>query len=197
MAYREGARQCEMCQKELDPGQPLETYAGLEACDECRAGDPRAPAAVWGLELKSETLERITYGEVGTHQHTATARVRRPTRLELQADLRLEGPGDKWHKLWGRRDPETGNRRFDKQVWIEEMGVGVTMEVLADPAVQGAVLEALTTAQLWCDVKLTFQEVELSSTSGSEGFTFEEADAMDRAAVALGIAVERWARARG
>jgi hypothetical protein len=179
-----------MCLTEQVGDQALATYAGMQTCEQCRGGDPRVPAEKWGLELVSKTQERRTAGQDGAHQFIASSRVRRPTRVEIQADLRLEGLSDKWHNLWGGGDPETGNRRFDRQVWIEEMGVGVTMEVLADPMVQGAAVEALTTASLWCDVRITFHDVELSCTAGSGGFTPEEVDAMDRAAVALGLAIE-------
>jgi hypothetical protein len=169
----------------------------METCEECRGGDPRVPAEKWGLELQSTTQEQNTSGQEGGHELIATSTVKRPTRAEIQANLRLERLSDKWHKLWGRGDPETGSRRFDKQVWIEETGVGITMEVLGVPMVQGAVVEALTAASLRCNVKITSHDVELSCTAGSGGITPEEVAAMDRAAVALALAIERLVRFRG
>jgi hypothetical protein len=176
--------------QELGADDPLLSFAGLQICGVCKE-DYRPALKAWGLEFKADITEH------GLHRHTVKtclAKVTRPTKLDAYAELRAEHLGDKWSRLFGTSDPETGTLAFDKAIWIEEHVVGVALELLADKAVQAAVVEALASATA---VELNHQELLLTrQTTGASGFEPELLFAIDRAAVALAVCIERWAKAR-
>lgn len=188
--YRDAARRCEACLQELGRDDPLLSFAGLQICGVCKE-DYRPAQKAWGFEFDADITEH------GLHRQmvkTCLAKVTRPTPLDLYAELRAEHLGDKWSRLFGTRDPETGSPAFDKEVWIEEHVVGVALELLADEAVQAAVVEALRSAT---EVELNKQVVLLTrQTSRSSGFPADVLFDIDRAAVALAVCIERWAKAR-
>jgi hypothetical protein len=188
--YRRAARRCEACLGELGPDATLTPFAGLQVCATC-VEDYRPAVKAWGLTFEADTTEHRGSRHVTT---TTRARAVRPTPLEIYAHLRAEGLGDKWRRLFGGdADPLTGNPRFDRQVWIEEHGVGVTMELLGDGGVQAAVVAALGVAD---SVELGRQEVLLAGQTTGLGFKPELLFALDLAAVAVAVQVERWARDR-
>ena len=187
--YREQARRCDACLTEPDADEALKPFAGQQLCSVCLE-DYRPALKAWGLEHRADITEHPLHRHV---LKTSRVRVVRPTPLEIYAHLRAEGLGDRWRRIFGTTDPETGNPCFDKQVWIEEHGVGVTMALLADEVVQAAVVEALGVA---AEVELDRQEVLVTHQVTSSDFDPEQLLAMDQVAVAVAVCVERWARDR-
>jgi len=203
-AYRESATSCGLCLHEVSP-EALRRHVGVDVCARCFEGGAKDAATRWGLQASIQLHETRTQ-----HGHVVTCRavVTRPNPIELHAQLRLEGLGDRLGRLFGgERDSSTDRppadhrvdgwsaaelaaaAAFDRRVWIEEEGLGLTMEVLSDPRVKLAALEAL---RVTSSVHLTRESVQLMRTeTASSGFDGAELDAIELAAVALAIGIER------
>jgi len=168
-----------MCLAEPGPDEALEPYAGMEVCGGCRE-DHRASARVWGLELAAGTREQRGYR---SSYMVSTSRVNLATRLDMHAILcsREQSSDHDYHPV---------DDLFDGQVLADSVTGSVTMDLLADPGVQAVVIEATGAAS---EVVLMSQRVVLTRRADSS-FDIEELDRMDRAAVALAVGIERWAR---
>lgn len=186
---RDAAARCDLCLRGVDDPATLAEYAGAQVCDACRGGGAKDAARRWRIELAVELKERRS---PSGHVVECRAEARRPTRLELDAQLR---PEKLLARLFGSsHDAQTGTPAFDKRVSIEEPGIGVTMDVLSDGRVQAAVLECLRVAST---VELSFSAVLVRRTENATfGFAGATLDAIELATAALAIAIERWAQRR-
>lgn len=190
MFYREAAKRCEMCQVE-DPPE-LATHGGLQLCPRCRGEDYTTGLRAWGLKLYLYDEE---VGSVRNRRRIWTASAVLPTVIELGAAgalLRAERFDTKIARWLGRTDPTVGADSFDKAVWVEQLQGKATAQLLGDPTVQEAVVVAVKAAHR---VHINAHRVSLRSSSAQLGFDPAEAlEPMRWAAVAVAVAMERWAR---
>lgn len=183
----EAATICEMCRKEYQ--HALATYAGLQCCKSCREGDFDPALAAWGIRGISYDGERRASRY---NSRDFIADVILPTVVNVDALLRKERLDSKLVRLTGEQGAASDASSFDKKVWVEEIEGEMTRELLKDPAVQGAVVEAVGVAH-W--IKLSRERIRLYQPSSNIRFKPErDLERLARAAVALGVAIERWAR---
>ncbi len=157
--------------------------------------ETRQLAEQWGLKVEVQTDETRT-GDGMDATLRCLVDVVRPTTAAIEASLREEHLGDKLKRLVGQGDPITGDEVFDKRVWVDtDTAHGETMLLLADEGVRAALLEALRLAE---HVSLTAVEVKLRAVKTGMLASYSPGDLADveRAAIALAVAVERWARQR-
>jgi hypothetical protein len=87
-------------------------WIGLEwICSRCRSGKIEPVIERWGLEAGAAPVE-------GDHR-VWLVRVRHPASIAATARLSSERLSHKARKLFGHRDPEVGDERFDDQIWVE------------------------------------------------------------------------------
>jgi hypothetical protein len=175
--YREGVRRCELCEREMAPAESLQPCCGLQVCADCGSGSGRPLAQRWRLatDVSMDGPDRCS------------ARVQRPTALELRARLRRQALADRLQKWLGGVEMAVGEETFDAKVFLDDATHGVTPALLSDPVVQQAVLQALRVARV---VELSGQGVLLSGAPAAD------AAEAGRAAITLGACIERWARQR-
>jgi hypothetical protein len=186
MVYRQGATSCQLCCREPAPDQELKPVGELLACDACRQGPfPRDAARAWSLQLRGEEEHHNKHSRAGSPHMHAVVQVVLPTEIPISAKLRRRPlAGGSWEKT-------IGDAAFDGEVQIESMAPGLTRELLSDAAVRHALCDAVA-AVASGTVELNPLGVTLEAQDRS--LSMEQRDELDRCAIVLAIAIERWVR---
>lgn len=120
--------------------------------------------------------------------------VTRPTHLDLAVTFEPRIWRGLWRRLLGAKGPEDGERSFDELVRVRPADEGFTelaLSALRDDRVRQAILEL---AYLGCAVELAGRTVWARARSAGLLFPFPEFPVLRPLAVALAVAVERFAR---
>jgi hypothetical protein len=185
--FRTVVRSCALCGIEAE-ADSLQSLAGVPVCAVCRGGD--LDRALVRNRLTCTAKEICMDGAVSRR----TVEVVRPTDLVLAVKLDPDTPRGWLRRLLGASDPEVGDPAFDDQVKVQpadESFTELALAVLRDEGVRQAVLELTACG---CKVELAGRTV-WASTDNTVGWRpFPELAAFKPLAVALAVAVERFAR---
>lgn len=189
MAYRKAARSCEMCRRELAADEELAPVAGMEACPACREEVPHQAAEAWRLRIRTQEKIHEKQGRHSGEHVRAVVQVGLPTEIILSAVFKAEDALDRAAARFTGGDLSTGHEDFDDRVWIESLDGETARQLLEDAGVRLALADAVEAAGA---VHMSPRGLRLVTRQGS--FDIEQLDAMDRAGIVLGVAMERWAR---
>lgn len=157
----------------------------LLACEACRQGLPRDAARAWSLQLRGEEEHHNRHSRYGSAHMHAVVQVVLPTEIPMSAELHRRPPaGGSW-------EITLGDAAFDGQVQIESLDQGLTRELLLDAAVRHALSDAVAGV---ASGKVELNPLGVTLEAQDRSLSMEQRDELDRCAVVLAIAIERWVR---
>lgn len=182
MGYRQAAEACQLCCREPGPDQDqeLKPVGELLACWQCRQGVPRDAARAWRLQLRGEDEHHDKHSRYGQAHSHSVVQVVLPTEIPIFTVMRQ-----------GSMNGSPVDAAADSQAQHDWLDPELTRELLSDAAVRTALLEAAAAVESG-KVELNPLGVTLEATDRT--LSLEQREALDRCAIVLAIAIERWVR---
>lgn len=135
---------CMLC----DTDGANDRLCGCDVCATCRDGGLHDVYARWGLTARERSWTGAIRQRESDAIHHLEVSLRQPALLDARARFRQEGAVDRvlgW--LW-RSEPQVGDPLFDRFVYVGWASGADLARLLADPAIQSAVLEIVSIGRL-------------------------------------------------